>query len=535
MSPQSSILVVDDEAVVCESCVRILGREGFNVEINTNPVEGLKQAQTSNYSAILLDLKMPQMDGLEFLGQLRKTNSDVPVIVITGYPSQDTANATGNLGVSDYVPKPFTPNEIADSVKRVVTSRATARAAAAPKPAPAGSWEPTGGHYRFFEEAWFLLGEDATVRTGAVLPRLASAPASVVLPAVGETVYRGLPLAALRFADGSERRIPSPVTGKVLEVNSGFAGTLGAAGRSPQAEGAWIARIAPVDLNEDLLFSRTRNVVLATSDGAKADRQVEALTALGCKVHLAEPASMLATVAAHESAILLVDAGSFGRTGPDAVRQVSSAFPKVRIVVLADGDTGLEAAYRTARIFFYALRPFEDGEILDVLHEAYRGAERPAFAEEMESKFLPKWVSRVHITNRKGSRVTLLSFGELLLYHQGVGRQLIGKILDQAYPIETTRGKEASTPADSFGQTRIRSELCGCNRLVLVYGEDTGKIPGRITAKAAKEVLAGFGPEELKKVSLFAVETRSPAASLTFDVRTTEALAEHLFREMVSR
>ncbi len=98
MSPQSSILVVDDEPVVCDSCVRILTREGFNVDTNTDPAEGLRMARSNQYAAILLDLKMRDMDGLEFLGQLRKTNAEAPVIIITGYPSKDTANASGNLG-----------------------------------------------------------------------------------------------------------------------------------------------------------------------------------------------------------------------------------------------------------------------------------------------------------------------------------------------------------------------------------------------------------------------------------------------------
>jgi hypothetical protein len=123
----------------------------------------------------------------------------------------------------------------------------------------------------------------------------------------------------------------------------------------------------------------------------------------------------------------------------------------------------------------------------------------------------------------------------MLLYHKGLGRQLIGKILDQAYPIETTRGKEACGAGDSFGQARIRSELAGCDRLVVLTAEDSGRTSGRLTARSAKDVFGGFSAEELKRITLFSVETRSPSAPLSFDARTTDALAEHVFGEMVSR
>jgi DNA-binding response OmpR family regulator len=533
MSPHSSILVVDDESVVCESCARILSREGFNVDANTNPVEGLKQAQSANYSAILLDLKMPQMDGIEFLGQLRKTNSDVPVIIITGYPTQDTANASTSLGVSDYLPKPFTPDEIADSVKRVVSARAKSKEAAA-KPVKTPAWEPQGEHFRFYDEAWFILGEDATVRAGAVLPR-AEAPESVRLPAAGQIVFRGLPLASFRLKDGQERTIPAPVTGKVLDVNSELTTSPSLIFRDP-ASGGWLARIAPTDLNEDLLYSRTRNVILASSDPARTARQREVLEDLGCRVHESHGAeATLEAAAARQSAAILLDAGSFGASGPETVRRLNAVHPKARIVVMTEEETGLEAAYRAAKIFFYAVKPFEDGEIIDILHNAFRSPDRPAFPEEMESKFLPKWVSRVHITNRKGSKVTLLSFGELLLYHKGVGRQVIGKILDGSYPIETTRGKESCTPADSFGQARVRNELAGCGRLVVLMGENGGQIPGSLTTRNAKELFPGFSPDEQKKITVFSIGTKAPAAPLAFDTRTVDALSEHVLREMVSR
>jgi len=541
MSSKNAILVVDDEEVVCSSCSRILNKEGFTVDTRTNPVEGLKMAESGEYSAILLDLKMREMDGIEFLDQLRKKNVEVPVIVITGYPSQESANASFSLGVYDYLPKPFTPNEVTDSVKRVVSRSQAVKSPAAPAVSPAAappqiaSWEALAGSYRFFDEAWFQLGEDATARVGAVLPRLVEGtPKSFSLPKVGELVYRGLPLGAVEFDNKARRPVASPVTGTVVEVNEHLADQPERLCQQPCGE-AWIARVRPTSINEDLLFSKTRNVVFAASKGA-TQGEPELLHKLGCKVYLAEGLDQaLAALHAHQSALLLLDGDSFGKDGPAAVQSVNAAFPGVKVLVVSRIQRGLEAAYRSNKIFYYAVNPFEDMEILDILHNAFRSPEKPAYPEEMESKFLPKWINRIHITNRMGSKVTLLSFGELLLYHKGLGRQILGKILDHSYPVETTRGIERCSPADSFGQARIRNELCKCSRLIVLLAESGAGIPGRIALDATKDLFASFAAEEQKKLCAIEVHATDTKAPLSFDARTTDALADHIFLAMVTK
>ena len=533
MTKKNSILVVDDEEIVCESCSRILSREGYLVDTITNPVEGLKKAQATEYSAILLDLKMQEMEGTEFLDQLRKANSNVPVIVITGYPTQESANSTYSLGISDYLPKPFTPNEITDSVKRAMVQGKAARrpapSPAAPQKAPA--WE-SGVPFRFFDEAWFQIGDDATVRVGAVLPSPATA---LELPRLGDMAFRGLPLATARFENGAEVVIPSPLSGKVVEVRNELAGQPGLL-CGKECAGTWIARIQPTDLGEDLLFARTRNVILSCAAAGRLDAVKRLLSGLGCRVFGANGLpETFETLRAHESALLLLDAASYGAIGPDVVRQVNIAAPRTKIVVLADPSGAPEAAYRTGKIFFYAMNPFEDLEIVDILHNAFRSIDRPAVPEEVESKFLPKWVSRIHITNRMGSKVTLLSFGELLLCHKGLGRQLIGKILDHSYPIETTRGIEKCTPADSYGQARIRNEANRSDRIFILLAEDTKRTKGRLSIDAHRDLFTSLAPDEQKKLTTLAIENQDPSAPMSFDVRTTDALAEHILRKMVAR
>ena len=120
MLDDPKLLVVDDEEVICEGCRRIFSRQGFEVEKCSDACQGLTLAKQNDYSAILLDIKMPTMDGIAFLEALRKQKADVPVVLMTGYPSIPNAASAIRLGASDYVTKPFTPEEITQAVHRLL-------------------------------------------------------------------------------------------------------------------------------------------------------------------------------------------------------------------------------------------------------------------------------------------------------------------------------------------------------------------------------------------------------------------------------
>lgn len=119
MAESRTVLVVDDEEVVCRSCRRILESLGLCAATTTDAREGLSLATEKDFLAVLLDIKMPAMDGIRFLEELRKTNRDVPVILITGYPNIPDVASALRLGAADYVAKPFTPEEIAQALRRV--------------------------------------------------------------------------------------------------------------------------------------------------------------------------------------------------------------------------------------------------------------------------------------------------------------------------------------------------------------------------------------------------------------------------------
>jgi DNA-binding NtrC family response regulator len=117
------VLVVDDEMIVCESCQRILEEEEYEVEIALSGKEAFEKMREHPFDIVLTDLKMPGIDGMEVLKTLRKEYPDVIVIMITGFSTVETAVEAMKQGAFDYIPKPFTPDEVSIVVKKALEKR----------------------------------------------------------------------------------------------------------------------------------------------------------------------------------------------------------------------------------------------------------------------------------------------------------------------------------------------------------------------------------------------------------------------------
>lgn len=120
MTDNLSILVVDDEPIVIRSCERILKDEGYNVESALGGREAIIMMEKKAYDLVITDLKMPEVDGITLIKWVTKSRPDSGIVVITGYPSQETIKDALDFGIIDYVPKPFTPAVLADVIKRAV-------------------------------------------------------------------------------------------------------------------------------------------------------------------------------------------------------------------------------------------------------------------------------------------------------------------------------------------------------------------------------------------------------------------------------
>jgi len=117
------VLVVDDESAICRSCEKILAREGYGVMTVQNTREALSLLAQQPVDIVITDLKMALMGGMELLEALHHSYPDVVPIVITGYATIASVVETMKLGAFDYLPKPFTPDELAAVVEKAWEKR----------------------------------------------------------------------------------------------------------------------------------------------------------------------------------------------------------------------------------------------------------------------------------------------------------------------------------------------------------------------------------------------------------------------------
>ncbi len=113
------ILVVDDEKNIRLTLEKALSNAGYEVETALNGEDGLEKIKENEYPVILLDMKMPGMDGLEFLKKVNEIKYQTRVVMITGYGNVETAVDTMKLGAVDFLRKPFKPQEILGVVDNV--------------------------------------------------------------------------------------------------------------------------------------------------------------------------------------------------------------------------------------------------------------------------------------------------------------------------------------------------------------------------------------------------------------------------------
>ena len=131
MNANLKVLVIDDDEVVGRSFDRVLSNKGYDVSTVLNGKDALSNIEENNYDVVFTDIKMPGMDGLEVTERIKARCPWTPVVVITGYGTQDNEEKASVLGANGFVRKPLTPEMIESITLKAVNDSVKAK-----KPAP---------------------------------------------------------------------------------------------------------------------------------------------------------------------------------------------------------------------------------------------------------------------------------------------------------------------------------------------------------------------------------------------------------------
>jgi two-component system, OmpR family, response regulator len=118
-----NILVVDDERDICDFLVDFLKQEGHSVNSLSDPTKVVDDVKRNAYHLIILDLMMPKLSGMDLLEKIRTFDEDLAIIILTGYPSVESAADSITHGVSAYIKKPFSIDELRTTLYRIAQKK----------------------------------------------------------------------------------------------------------------------------------------------------------------------------------------------------------------------------------------------------------------------------------------------------------------------------------------------------------------------------------------------------------------------------
>ncbi len=120
------LLIIDDEIVVQRSCFDIFSEKKskhgiqYDIHMVSSAGEALRILEKQSFDIVLTDLKMPGLSGIELLPRIKASDPETVIVVMTGFSTVATAVEAMKLGATDFIPKPFTPDEIMDAVETAV-------------------------------------------------------------------------------------------------------------------------------------------------------------------------------------------------------------------------------------------------------------------------------------------------------------------------------------------------------------------------------------------------------------------------------
>ena len=257
MTGERDILVIDDEVVITQAVVRVCGAEGMSVDVADSAAGAIARLAQRAYRLIICDVMMADVDGFQFLSDLVRRRIRTPVIMSTGMSTMENAVKALYAGAIDFIPKPFTADELLAAVRRGLNYarlQEAARAASAAERQVSLAYVPCPAkYYRLGFSSWMVLEAPGTVLVGVtdLFLRTVDSVRGVRLGAAGEEVAQGGGCATITSADGLDHIVICPVSGRIVETNSGLASAPAVLERDPYFAG-WLYRVLPSELQYEL-------------------------------------------------------------------------------------------------------------------------------------------------------------------------------------------------------------------------------------------------------------------------------------------
>jgi CheY-like chemotaxis protein/glycine cleavage system H lipoate-binding protein len=259
MADNDKILIIDDEQVILDAISKIASSEGWKVDTVLNAKDGLDKITHNNYSLILSDIMMPEIDGFQLLDELYNNKIDIPVIMITGYSTVENAVKSLYKGAMDFIPKPFTFDEITSSIHRGLKYGKIQKKLELTKNSETSEsvvYVPCPVKYkRLGHISWMNLEYEgiAVIGVSDLFLETINEIVNIELLEVDDAIIQGNPCAKFETDDDLSHNCLAPLGGRILERNEKLLTDPVLLEKDPYFEG-WLYRIIPSDIEYDIKY-----------------------------------------------------------------------------------------------------------------------------------------------------------------------------------------------------------------------------------------------------------------------------------------
>jgi CheY-like chemotaxis protein/glycine cleavage system H lipoate-binding protein len=257
MKPHTDILVIDDEQVILDAVTKICTSEGYRVVTTLDAESAVPLLDRQSFGVILCDIMMPGMDGFSFLKLALKKAPETPVIMATGFSTVENAVQALTVGAIDYIPKPFTFDELKSAIQRALRFRQIREQQAR---MVSGTTEdgtlvvPCPPKYRRLGyTSWVCPQGDGTALVGVthLFVRTIEQPTGVETVNPDGEIIQGTVCAQIQTSDGLLHPVLSPISGRVVDVNAELKSFPAIIEKDPYFTG-WLYHAIPTDVEYEL-------------------------------------------------------------------------------------------------------------------------------------------------------------------------------------------------------------------------------------------------------------------------------------------
>ncbi len=248
MNKHNHILVIDDEQVVIDSIIKIASLEDCSIDYAMDGIKAVEKFLAGSYDLIICDIMLPGMNGFQILNELQTHHIQTPAIMTTGYSTIDNAVKSLYMGAIDFIPKPFSIDEMISGIKRgirynnMLQQNKISPASLMPIPCPAK-------YFRLGYSCWMNEENDGTVLIGAsdfFIKTLGQVKA-VELMDVSDIIQQASYAVKFSSEDDVIHQLYAVISGTIIDRNTKLLETPELLEKDPYFEG-WIYRIIPSEL-----------------------------------------------------------------------------------------------------------------------------------------------------------------------------------------------------------------------------------------------------------------------------------------------